>query len=60
MALKVALKDKAYENRLLKRELEAVIRYKQELNNRQIPDFAPICEILDKIPWFHKFPFRER
>lgn len=60
LALKVTLKDKAYEKRLLKRELDAVIKYKQDLKERHIPDFAAICEILDKIPWFHKFPFRER
>ena len=36
------------------------MNYKEEIARGRIPDFQPIFNILNKIAWFHLFPFGER
>ena len=64
-SLKTALYEKpennAYAKRLRNEEVAHLIEYKNSLGKGfSIMDFSPIYKILDKIAWFHRFPFNER
>ena len=45
---------------MLAEEIALIIKHKKAILARKIPDFAPICAILDKIEWFRKIAFKER
>ena len=64
-SLKTALYEKpennAYAKRLRNQEVAHLMEYKNSFGKGfSIMDFSPIYKILDKIAWFHLFPFNER
>ena len=40
--------------------MEKILEYKHLIRRGKIPDFRPVCDILDKISWFHQYPYVER